>query len=78
MLKDKSSKSKGQFLLVSLIASVMVIFAFVTIYPILKQAIATAVPTMDVYSATLLQLTPFFIILAVVLSIVFAAFPVRE
>jgi uncharacterized BrkB/YihY/UPF0761 family membrane protein len=71
-------RSKGQYLIVSLIVTMMVIFAFVVLYPILKSAIASAVTGMDVYTATLLQLTPFFILLSIVLTIIFAALPVRE
>lgn len=71
-------KRKGQFLVVSLITTVMVLFAFMAIYPILKAKIDSAVIGMDVYSATLLQLSPFFILLALILTIVFASLPVRE
>lgn len=78
LMKSLKKKSKGQFLIVNLIVTFMVIFAFVVLYPIMKTRIDSAVSGMDVYSATMLQLTPFFIMLSLVLTIVFAALPVRE
>lgn len=71
-------KSKGQFLVVSLITTIMVLFAFMAIYPVLKARIDASVVGMDVYAATLLQLSPFFILLSLILTIIFAALPVRE
>lgn len=71
-------KDKGQFLVVSLITTIMVLFAFMAIYPVLKARIDSAVIGMDVYAATLLQLSPFFILLSLILTVIFAALPVRE
>jgi hypothetical protein len=72
------NRRKGQFLIVSLIATFMTIFGFVALYPILKAQIDHSVVGMDVYSATLLQLSPFFILIAILLTIVFASLPMRE
>jgi len=83
---------KGQFLIVSLLATFMTMLAFVALYPIMKTYIDTAVSgcttlintsivcvvDMDVYSATLLQLAPFFILISILLTIVFASLPTRE
>lgn len=84
--------NKGQFLVVSLLATFMTMLAFVALYPIMKTQIDTAIAgcttfpngtttctrDMDVYSATLLQLAPFFILISILLTIVFAALPVKE
>ena len=88
MLKGR----KGQFLVVSLLATFMTMLAFVALYPIMKTYIDNAVAgcttyvngttvcahDMDVYSATLLQLAPFFILISILLTIVFASLPVKE
>ena len=70
--------NKGQFLIVSLIATFMTIVAFIALYPILRAQINTAIQDMDVYSATLLQLSPFFILISIILTIVWASLPTRE
>jgi hypothetical protein len=70
--------NKGQFLIVALIATFMTLVAFIVLYPILKMYIDTSVVGMDVYSATLLQLAPFFILISILLTIVFASLPMRE
>lgn len=69
---------KGQFLVVSLMATFMTVLAFIVLYPIMKSRIDAAIIGMDVYSATLLELTPFFILLSILLTIVFASLPTRE
>ena len=56
----------------------MTLVAFIVLYPILKMYIDTSVVGMDVYSATLLQLAPFFILISILLTIVFASLPMRE
>lgn len=78
LLRRLSRNKKGQFVIVPLLVSVMTILAFITIYPIIKTAIDKAVVDMDVYSGTLLQLTPFFILLSIVLTIIYLALPIRE
>jgi len=70
--------NKGQFLVVSLLATFMTILAFIVLYPIMKLQIDTSVAGMDVYSATLLELAPFFILLSILLTIVWASLPMRE
>ena len=70
--------NKGQFLIVALIATFMTLVAFMVLYPILKVYIENAVVGMDVYSATLLQLAPFFILISILITIVFASLPMRE
>jgi hypothetical protein len=88
--------TKGQFMIVSLLATVMTIFAFVALYPVMKAQIdnavsdvhctnttiiggsGTSVCGMDVYTSTLLELTPFFILIAIILTIVFASLPMKE
>jgi hypothetical protein len=70
--------SKGQFLVVSLLASLMTIFAFIAVYPIMKAAIDSASYGMDVYSATMLQLAPFFILLSILLTIIWASLPMKQ
>lgn len=88
MMKNR----KGQFLVVSLLATFMTMLAFVALYPIMKTYIDNSVngcvtaingtttcnTDMDVYSATLLQLAPFFILISILLTIVFASLPVKE
>jgi hypothetical protein len=56
----------------------MTILAFIVLYPIMKLQIDTSVAGMDVYSATLLELAPFFILLSILLTIVWASLPMRE
>lgn len=83
--------TKGQFLIVSLIATFMTILGFIALYPIMRIQVEAAIDgcatnttgsivcvPMDVYSASLLQLAPFFILISILLTIVFASLPVRE
>lgn len=74
----KIKKISGQFLIVSMIATFMTVTAFIVIYPILSSQINSATGDMDVYSATMLKLTPFFIMVSIILTIVFASMPMRE
>lgn len=69
---------KGQFLIVAMLATFMTVTAFIVIYPIMAAQINSAVGDMDVYSATMLKLTPFFILVSIILTIVFASLPMRE
>lgn len=78
LIRKLKKDRKGQFVIVPLLVSVMTILAFIVIYPIIKTAIDKAVVDMDVYSGTLLQLTPFFILLSIILTIVYLALPIRE
>jgi hypothetical protein len=55
----------------------MTIMAFIVLYPIMKSAIDASSLAMDVYSATMLQLVPFFILLSILLTIVFASLPMK-
>jgi len=71
-------KNKGQFTIVSLIVTFMVIVAFIGLYPILKAYIDDVSTSMDTYTATLLQLSPFFIILTILITIIFMSLPVTE
>ena len=78
MFRKSKMNKKGQFLVVSLIATFMTMVAFVALYPIMKLQIDAAVLDMDVYSATMLQLAPFFILLSIILTIVFASLPTKS
>jgi len=70
------NNNKGQFTIIALLSTVMVIFAFVALYPVISDAIDSIATDMDAYSATLLKLTPFFIVLTIILTIIYVALPV--
>jgi len=92
------NRIKSQFLIVSLLATLMTIMAFAALYPIMKMFIDDSAEgcfqefnstnsswsrtctndPMDVYSGTMLKMTPFFIVIAIVLTIVWASLPMRE
>ena len=69
---------KGQYTIVALIATFITVIAFIVMYPILNGFIQAAIPGMDVYTATMLQLVPFFIILSIIMTFVFLVLPVKE
>ena len=74
-------KAKGQFTIVALIATFMVVIAFAVMYPVINLFIAPLAANItltDPPTATMLQLVPFFILLSIILTVVFIVLPTRE
>jgi uncharacterized BrkB/YihY/UPF0761 family membrane protein len=74
-------RMKGQYTIVALIATFMTMIAYAVMYPVLMgflNPLILNITTSDPYTATMLQLVPFFIILSIVLTVIFIVIPVRE
>ena len=74
-------KMKGQYTIVALIATLITMVAYAVLYPVLTgfiNPLILNITVSDPYTATMLQLVPFFILLSIVLSLVFIVLPVRE
>jgi len=74
-------KMKGQYTIVALIATLITMVAYAVLYPVLTgfiNPLILNITVSDPYTATMLQLVPFFILLSIVLSVVFIVLPVRE
>lgn len=72
---------KGQYTIVALIATLITMVAYAVLYPVLTgfiNPLILNITVSDPYTATMLQLVPFFILLAIVLSVIFIVLPVRE
>lgn len=67
---------KGQFTVVALISVLVVLIFFGALYPTIKAQIDTLTPTLDPTTATVLNLLPFFIVVAIILGVIFYALPV--
>jgi uncharacterized BrkB/YihY/UPF0761 family membrane protein len=76
--KQIHSSGKGQYTIVALIATFMIIVAFAAIYPILYATIQSVLPQMDAYTQTLMLLIPFFIVLAIIMTIIYLVIPHTE
>jgi len=76
--------SKGQYTIVALIATLMVVLAFSRLYPIILDSISISknvsseMNQTDVYTNTLLDMVPFFILLAIVLTTIFVTLPTKQ
>jgi len=75
LVRNFMGAHKGQYTVVALIATFMVIVAFVAIYPILYSQIQSVLPQMDAYTQTLMLLIPFFIVLAIIMTIIYLVIP---
>jgi len=70
---------KGQMTIVLLLSTVITIFLYSAIYPILDQAISTALSyNPDPATAIMLKLIPFFLLLFIVLGVLWYVIPHRE
>ena len=67
---------KGQFTVVALIVVLMTVIAFARLYPTLNDAIQNVTKNAtDPYMTSIANGIPFFILLALVLTIIFIAMP---
>jgi uncharacterized BrkB/YihY/UPF0761 family membrane protein len=78
--KNRSFKNglRGQYTLYALFMTVMTIIVFTQIYPILKEFIDDALPTMDAATATLLSISPFVIFMFILYGAMWYVIPNRE
>ncbi len=70
---------KGQFTIISLIMVFVIIVFFSALYPTLALVIENFLAiSNDSLTNTMISLIPFFIVLAIVLTIIFYIYPHRE
>jgi len=81
-------KTKGQYTVIALIATLMVLLAFARLYPVFQTGIGdvvncttcgnnSATNVTDSYTSSLVQMIPFFILLAIILTTIFTVLPVK-
>jgi uncharacterized membrane protein YwaF len=71
---------KGQFTIVALVITFITLVTYAVMYPILNNFIETTAQNMSdkPETQTLLRLMPFFILVAILLTMMFLVIPVRE
>ncbi len=68
----------GQYTIVSLIMTIVLIILYTRMYPIMKDYINDITPQMNTLDAAVLSLIPFFILLAILLNILWYVIPRRR
>jgi len=78
MLKKRIKGFRGQFTIFALFMTVITIIAYAKIYPVLQEVIQDSTPSMDAGTASILSLTPLFILLFIIYSALWYVIPHRE
>ena len=68
---------KGQFTIISLVMVLIMIIVYSQLYPVIEPFLATLINDSDPATATLVGLIPFFIALAVIMSVLWYVIPQR-
>jgi len=69
---------KGQFTIVALFMVFITILVYIQIYPVLNEYIQMILPSVDPATRTILSLVPFFLLLAIIITAFYYAFPHRQ
>lgn len=69
---------KAQFTFVGVIVVFVTLIIFMVMYPILNEFITTYSANMDATTATLLKMTPFFMVVSIILSMLFYITPQQQ
>lgn len=77
MYKQKKD-IKGQFTIISLVMVLIMIIVYSQLYPILEPFLNELINNSDPATATLVGLIPFFIALAIIMSILWYIIPQRR
>ena len=69
---------KAQFTIITLIMTVLALIVYVQLYPVLKDIIDNALPEMDEVTALLVSLSPFFLLVFILVAGLWYTIPRRE
>jgi len=69
---------RGQFTIVALVAVLITLIVYGALYPLIAAQIALLIPQVDGTTGMVLNLIPFFIAVAIVLTVVFYALPQQQ
>ena len=75
--KKISKNHAGQYTIISLVYTFVLIIVYTRLYPTIKAFIDEATPSMTALDATILSLIPFFLLLVIVLSALWYVVPRR-
>ena len=77
-LKSLYLKLKGQFTIITLIMTVLTLIVYAQLYPVMKSIIEDALPEMDEITALLISLSPFFLLVFILVAGLWYTIPRRE
>jgi hypothetical protein len=69
---------KAQFTIVSLVMVLIMLIVYAVLYPVMEPYITSLIATSDPATATLVSLIPFFIALAIIMSVLWYVVPTRR
>lgn len=78
MLVNKRVGLSGQFTVIGLMVVFVTLIVYVAIYPALNEIIQTNLSQFDPTTQLIIKLIPFFLLLAIILTVVFYVVPHRE
>ena len=78
MLANKRVGLSGQFTVIGLMVVFVTLIVYVAIYPALNEIIQTNLSQFDPTTQLIIKLIPFFLLLAIILTVVFYVVPHRE
>jgi len=78
MLTISRMKMRGQFTIISLVMVLVMLVVYSQLYPTIETYISSLITTSDPATATLISLLPFFIALAIIMSVLWYIVPQRK
>lgn len=69
------TKMKGQFTIISLVMVLVMLIVYSQLYPVMEPFITDLIGHSDPATATLISLLPFFIALAIIMSVIWYIVP---
>jgi len=78
MLTISRMKMRGQFTIISLVMVLVMLVVYSQLYPTIETYISSLIATSDPATATLISLLPFFIALAIIMSVLWYIVPQRK
>lgn len=69
------TRMKGQFTIVSLVMVLVMLIVYSQLYPVMEHYITELIGDSDPATATLISLIPFFIALAIIMSVIWYIVP---
>lgn len=78
MLTIRRKRISGQFTIVSLVMTLVMLVVYSQLYPTIEGYIQTLIGESDPATATLLGLLPFFIAIAIIMSVIWYIVPQRN
>lgn len=78
MLTIRTKRISGQFTIVSLVMTLVMLVVYSQLYPTIEGYITVLIGESDPATATLLSLLPFFIAIAIIMSVIWYIVPQRN